>query len=322
MKDMRKGNAKVLASVFGGLMLAMIPSASFAESPEIDCNSLPESEMEKFYELSGEFGAALEEKDFEKALPIAQKAMSMCTTDTYTEYSLARIYQLSGDCASAYYHFERLSNRGTALKKENPDIYKEVNKHFKTIKSNCGDVVSLEIECAQSGVKLSMNGLPNSNASCPFYGKVSPGSYSLTATKEGFQPYKELIMVSESGQSVKIGALKPIKKTVQVSIQCPHGSVSFDLIDPKGEKNTYKCPQDNLELELGTYQAYLSNSDKSNAITFEVTKEGETQFKIPTTSSSCSATPNSNQTTPFAALFMLIAGLGFGVMRRRTNRAE
>ena len=223
MKYMRKGSAGLL-NVIAGLTVALIPAVSFAERPEIDCNDLSEADMQTFYGMSAEFGEALDKKDYEKALPIAQKAMSICTTDAYTEYSLARIYQLMGDCASAYYHFEQLSNRGAALKKENPDIFKEVNKHFKTVKSTCGDVVSLEIECAQPDVELSMSGLPNSNAKCPFYGKVTPGSYSLTATKEGFEPYQELIYASESGQTIKIGMLKPVVTTVKVDIACPSGS--------------------------------------------------------------------------------------------------
>ena len=323
MKKMHAGNARVRINILAGLVFALIPSISFAERPEIDCNTLPEDEMQEFYKMSGDFGDALAAKDFDTALPIGEKAMSMCTTDSYTEYNLARIYQLTGDCPSAYYHYEILNARGTALKKENPDIYKEVTKHFKTIKSTCGDVVSIEIECVQDDVKLSMTGLPNSNVSCPFYGKILPGSYSLTATKDEFQPYNELVNVSDSGTTVvKIGKLKPVATTGHIRIRCPRNSSKFVLIDENGKRDEYVCPWEG-DINAGTYKIFLGGSDESNASTLVVEKDSHIEHQIPSvSSSSCTAAPQTNGSAPYAALFMLIAGLGYGVMRRRTNRAE
>ena len=320
MKNMRN-HARLLAKVMGGLLVALTPAVSFAERAEIDCNSLPEDQMQKFYEMSAEIGDASAAKDFDKALPLAKKAMEMCTTDTYTEYTLARLYQLTGDCANAYYHYERLSDRGTALKKENPDIYKELNKHFKTIKSQCGDVVTLEIECVQDGVKLSMNGLPESNMACPFYGKITPGSYSLTATKDGFQPYNELVNVSDSGASVKISALKPVATTGFIRVRCPRGSSKFVLVSSNGQRDEYVCPWEG-EVEAGTYKVFLGNADESTASTIVVEKEGRLEHVIPSVSGGCTAAPVSNSPAPYAALFMLVAGLGFGIRRRRAGRAE
>ena len=50
-----------------GLGMLMLPATAMAERPEIDCNTLPDDEVQRFYELSGQMSQAAEEQDFDKA---------------------------------------------------------------------------------------------------------------------------------------------------------------------------------------------------------------------------------------------------------------
>ena len=61
--------------IISALVLLLLPSVAWAERPEIDCNTLPEDEMRRFYELSGEMSQAVDEQNFEEALSVAKKAM-------------------------------------------------------------------------------------------------------------------------------------------------------------------------------------------------------------------------------------------------------
>lgn len=316
----------MLKTIRTGLVLAMLltPAAAFAERAEVDCNTLPDADVQKFYELSGEMSQAASEKRYEDALALAQKAMSMCTSDTYTEYMLARLYHLTNDCANAYYHYEILSNRPKSVKSENRDIFDELPKQFKQIKQKCGDVVTAEIQCTTPDTKLQISGLAtNSTISCPAYMKIKPGSYPVIATKEGYMPAKETLTVPPEGGTFTIGELKEVGSTGYLRVRCPRGASKFVLTASNGTVEEYVCPWEG-EVSADTYSIYLGGEDPKTATTVTVNKKERLEHVIPAaTTTICSATPLGRGAS-FAGIFgvLAMAAAGFGVSRRRAQRAK
>ena len=180
--------------IISALTLLLLPATAWAQRPEVDCNTLPEADMQRFYELSGEMSQAVDDQNFEEALSVAKQAMAMCTSDTYTEYTLARLYDLTNDCPDAFYHYEVLANRPDSVKKENADIYKELNKHLKNIRKKCGDAVTVEVTCPTPETRLQIAS-NNVDTVCPYYGKLMPGSYTVMLSKPDYVTVKETINV-------------------------------------------------------------------------------------------------------------------------------
>ena len=306
---------------FGALQMVLIPATAFAERPEIDCDSLSPDDLQKFYDLSSQFSSLVEEGNYQEALSVTQKAMSMCTTDVYAEYMLGRLYELTGSCADAYYHYEILSNRPSKVKKENSDIYKEIAKNFKNVQEKCGDVVSLEIKCETPDVRLTISGLPYPETKCPYYGKVSPGAYTIMASREGYEAKKETINVPSDGAIVTLTALRDVSAVGTIRIRCPRGASKFVLVSSKGEKNEYACGAGyEFTVPADTYKIYLGDMDESTASTIVVEKQGQLDYVIPNVATTnCSATPFNHTTLPVGGLLMLAGLLGLGVVRRRRD---
>lgn len=324
IKDICRDSARKFAVGLGGLLLAMVPLTALADIPEIDCESLSQEQKNVFYNFVGECSNALGDKNFDSALANCSKAMEMCTTDVYTEYSLARIYQLTNDCPNAFYHFERLMNRPASVQKnkDNVDIYKEVKKYFKDVKAKCGDVVSLEINCETPGSELTIDGLGSVTAySCPFFAKVKPGSYPVVVHKEGYQSRNETVNAAESvGAVLNIPALKEVSRLVDVRIQCPLHSTKFFLTAADGTTETLQCPYPG-KLEPGTYTIRLSESDPSDSTTIVIEENQKFEYMIPNVAkSNCSAAPLNSSTAPVAGgIFALLGLLGLGAIRRRRS---
>ncbi len=305
--------------ISSALALLLLPCAARAERPEVDCNALPDEEVQHFYELSGEMQQAVDESRYEEALTIAQKAMRMCTSDTYTEYMLARLYDLTNDCANAFYHYEILSNRPDSVKKENADIYKSLNSHLKTIKKTCGNAVSVEITCETPDTMIQ---IPNSlqNTLCPYYGKLMPGAYTVTASKKGHVPAKETIAVSDKGGAFKIPALGEEGSQGYIRVRCPRGASKFVLKASDGTAEEYVCPWEG-KVKPDTYSIYLGNADPKTAITVTVGKKESVEHIIPAATSSCSSAPRS-QPSPFAAVLALLGLSGIALGSRRKSAAR
>lgn len=321
MKMIREERTRMMqkfAVSLGGLML-LVPTLAFAERPEIDCNTLPDEQVQEFYELSGLMASAAEEKNFEEALSLGVKAMSMCTTDVYTEYTLARVYQLTNDCASAYYHYDVLDRKPAGIKSENADIYKGVKKNFKEVKSKCGDVLPVEITCAQEGVEIAITGLANvSTIKCPFYGRMPAGSYPFVATKEGFQPRKDTLNVAPEGVTLTIPELKDADSTGFIRVRCPRGASKFIMTDSEGRVEEYVCPWEG-EVPADTYKIRLGGTEAEEDVTVVVEKKARMEHVIPNTArTNCSAAPLANTaSTAAGAVLAMLAMFGLGTLRRR-----
>ncbi|MBQ8036463.1 MAG: hypothetical protein IJ268_05660 [Proteobacteria bacterium] len=308
-----------LAMGIGCLIFALAPALAFADRPEINCDQLSDEDSQNFYDLSARCADAAANKNYEEALSLGIQAMSICTTDVYTEYTLARVYQLTNDCPNAYYHYELLSNRPPEVQKDNADIYKGLAKNFKEIKNKCGDVVTLEVVCETPETKISITGINNGQRmSCPFFGKVTPGSFTYTASKEGYTQIRDTFIVSAEGANITIPALQDANATGYVRIRCPKGSSKFILTDDKGKTEEYVCPWEG-NLQAGTYKIRLGGSPAEDATTLVIEKKGNIEYSIPNVAkANCSATPLSNSSAPVAgALLALLGALGFGTLRRR-----
>lgn len=307
-----------LAMGIGSLFFALVPALAFADRPEIDCNQLSDEDSQTFYDLSAQCAEAAASKNFEEALSLGQRAMSICTTDVYTEYTLARVYQLTSDCPNAYYHYELLSLRPPEVQKENADIYKELKKNFKDVKAKCSDVVTLEVVCNTPDTKISITGINNGQRmDCPFYGKVTPGSYTYTASKEGFTQIRDTFLVSAEGANITIPELQDADATGYVRIRCPKGSSKFVLTDEKGKTDEYVCPWEG-NLQAGKYKIRLGGSSPDEGTELVIEKKGNIEYAIPNVAkANCSATPIGNSSAPAAALLALFGALGFGLLRRR-----
>ncbi len=323
IRRFRASSMRTLAFGLTGLLFALMPVQAFAGRPEIDCSTLSEEDSMNFYNLSGLSADAAANKNYDEALNMALKAMSICTSDVYTEYTLARIYHLTGDCANAYYHYEILSEKPASIQKENPDIYKELKKNFKDVKNKCGNVVTLEIECEQPGIQLAISGLGDvSTTTCPFYAKVLPGSYPVIATKEDYQARKETINVEAGkGTIVKIPELKEADSKGFLRVRCPKGATKFELKNSEGHIEEYVCPWEQ-EFPADTYTIKLSGAPDEDAVTVVVDKKSRLEHVIPTPEpkSKCSANPLENSSAPLsAALLGLLGMFGFATLRRRAR---
>ena len=85
MKMIREERTRMMqkfAASLGGLML-LVPTLAFAERPEIDCNTLPDEQMQEFYELSGLMASAAEEKNFEEAVTNIKINMATVINSNY-----------------------------------------------------------------------------------------------------------------------------------------------------------------------------------------------------------------------------------------------
>ena len=299
--------------------VALIPVTALAERPEIDCTQLTDAQSSVFYnELTPAYVSKLEDNKFEEALPIVRKAMSICTTDVYTEYTLGRLYEKMGDCGSAYYHFENLTNRSKQVKQENEEIYDELKKNFKHVKEKCPDVVPVEILCETPDVMLSIAGHPVSNTECPYYTKMAPGAYSVIASREGFQTRTENITVSAEGSVITIPALKDNSAVGTLHVRCPKKATSFILVSSEGEARKCICPSFTEVVPAGSYKIYLDGEDESTAAVVVVEKQGDVDYQIPkTNASSCSAMPLENTSLPAGFALIALSLFGFAVMRRR-----
>lgn len=302
--------------IISALVLLLLPSVAWAERPEIDCNTLPEDEMRRFYELSGEMSQAVDEQNFEEALSVAKKAMEMCTSDTYTEYTLARLYDLTNDCVNAYYHYEILANRPKSVKAENADIYKELEKHFKNVKKTCGDAVTVEITCPTPGARIQIAS-NNIDVACPFYGKLMPGAYSVMVSKPEYVTARESITVdANAATTFTMPELYEVSKQGAVRVICPRGASKFVLTDSAGNVEEYVCPWEG-KVKADTYRIYLGGADPKTASVITVSADENVEHIIPSQTSSCSASPQS-QSSSFAALFAFVglAGLAWAYRRR------
>lgn len=313
-------NMNIRVWLGSALTLMLASNAAWADRPEVDCNALPEADVQRFYELSGEMSQAADEKRYEDALSLAKQAMSMCTSDTYTEYMLARLYDLTSDCASAFYHYEILDKRPSSVKSENGDIYKALPKHLKEVQKKCGDAATIEITCKTSETNLQIPGT-SMNVVCPFYGKLKPGAYTIMATKNGYSPVKETITVSQEGGSFEIPELREIGASGFIRVRCPRGASKFVLTSSDGHVEEYVCPWEG-EVAPDTYRIYLGGADPKTASVITVNQKDRVEHVIPSTSSSCSATPMT-RTGSSAVLFAFLglAGLAWGY-RRRTSTVE
>lgn len=324
IREERTRMMKKLAIALGALV-TLIPSLAFADRPEVDCNTLPDEQMQEFYDLSGRMASAAEEKNYEEALSLGLQAMSMCTTDVYTEYTLARVYQLTNDCANAYYHYDVLDRKPASVKSENPDVYKGVKKNFKEVKSECPDVVPVEVTCAQEGVELAVTGLANaSTLKCPFYGRMPAGSYPFVATKEGYQPRKDTLTVSAEGAAITIPELKDADAVGFIRVKCPKGASKFIMTSSDGKIDEYVCPWEG-EVAADTYKIRLGGAEADEDITVVVDKKARVEHIIPNNArTNCSAAPLANSaSTAAGAVFALLALFGLTtVRRRRANSAE
>ncbi len=303
-----------------GLFALFMPVSAYAERPEIDCSTLSDKDMQTFYDLSGKCANAAGEKNYSEALTMCQKAMSMCTSDVYTEYTLGRLYQLTEDIANACYHYSILMDRPPEVQKENGDIYKELKKNMKSLKSKCSEFGKLEITCKMKDTELTINGLGSmTNFKCPFYGNVQPGSYPITAVKEGYQPRKETANVSAEGTAtIVIPALQAIEYAGFLRVKCPKGASKFILTHSDGKVEEYVCPWEG-EVPADTYKIRLGGTEPSEDVTVSVAQKGREEYTIPTPqkSSSCSAAPTNTTSSAVGGIFALLAALGLAVARRR-----
>ena len=313
---------RLAAAGLSGLVIALSPAMVLAGRPEIDCNTLSEQDSMKFYDLAGRSAQAAQEKKYDEALQLGLEAMTVCTTDAYTELTIGHIYQLTGDCPNAYYHFDNLMQRSPEYQKENATVYKDLKKYFKDVKSKCGNVVSLEVTCEEPNMQLSVTGMGDiSTIKCPFYGKVMPGVYSFMASKDGYMPRKETVTAAEgTGAAVKIPALKKIVEKGTARITCPRNASKFYLTRPDGTTDEYVCPHE-LDLPVGTYKVKLGGMEDAEVTTFEVKNKEVIAYSIPgATKSKCSAAPLAGTSAPAASLLMaILAGLGICIRRRRDS---
>jgi MYXO-CTERM domain-containing protein len=321
LNELQTKTARRIATAIAGLMFILAPTAALAERVEIDCNSLdPDKEMQIFYDLSAQSIELVREKNYTEAQAVAEQAMSMCTTDVLTEYTLARIYQLTNNCPKAYYHFEKLTQRSEDVQKENADVYKELNKHFKEVRSKCPDVYTLEISCETPDVELQISGIGSmTNVKCPFEAKVKAGEYPVVSTREGYKTRKDSVTVSEAGGKLNIPPLKQISTVADVVIRCPRGATTFILTDSSGNDEIHPCPWED-KLAADTYKIRLSGTDIKDATELVVEPKTQVDYMIPNAAkTNCSATPMSNSKAPLAAgLFMLLGALGLAARRRRS----
>lgn len=305
--------------ILSALTLLLLPATAWAQRPEVDCNTLPEADMQRFYELSGEMSQAVDDQNFEEALSVAKQAMAMCTSDTYTEYTLARLYDLTNDCPDAFYHYEVLSNRPDSVKKENADIYKELNKHLKNIRKKCGDAVTVEVTCPTPETRLQIAS-NNVDTVCPYYGKLMPGSYTVMLSKPDYVTVKETINVDpNSSGNFTMPELYEVSKQGTIRVRCPRGASKFVLTDSKGNVEEYVCPWEG-KVKADTYRIYLGGTDPKAAAVVTVSANENIEHIIPAQSSSCSAMPQS-QSSSFAALFAFfgIAGLAWAYRRKTAH---
>lgn len=299
-----------------GLGMLMLPATAMAERPEIDCNTLPDDEVQRFYELSGQMSQAAEEQDFDKAFSLAKQAMSICTSDTYTEFMLARLYHRSNDCANAYYHYEILDSRPSSVKKENSDVYKKLPEYLKEVKAKCGDAVNVEIVCALPETSLQIQGLSVSNLSCPYYGKVKPGSYPLVATKTGYMPYKDTLTVSAGGTQFQVPELTESGSTGYIRVRCPKGASKFVMVSSNGVVEEYVCPWEG-EVAPDTYKIYLGGSTADTATTVTIGKKERVEHVIPSLTTNCNGQPQGGHHGLFGFAVGLLGLLGLGAVSRR-----
>ena len=315
----RKIANRSFALGLAGLFTILLPVSAYAERPEIDCDSLSEADMQQFYALSGDCANAANEKKYEEAMAKCTQAMTLCTTDVYTEYTYGRLFQLTEDYGGACYHFERLMTRPKSVQKDNADIYKQLKKNMGAIESRCSEFGLLEITCTDKDIELAIPGLGTmSNTKCPFYSKVKIGSYPIAASKPGYIAFKDTINVGEGGAIVNIPALKEAESNGFLEVRCPKGPTSFILTDPSGKEETYICPKWASEVPTGTYKVRLSGKDVSENVTIVIAKKSRQEYAIPAPpKSSCSAAPTSNTASHAGGIFALLAALGLGIARRR-----
>ena len=303
-----------------GMSALLIPALAFAEQPEIDCMSLSDEDSQEFYSLSGQAQEAAANDDLDGALQLSLQAMKMCTTDAYTEYNLARVYQMRNNCPAALYHFDRLLSHINDIKADSADLAKAIKKNSADAKAQCGDAVSLEITCATPDSKIQVNGVIDEAMDCPVYTKIMPGSYALTATRDGFFPFKDQITVpADAGLVYSVPALQDENDYGILRVKCPRNAIKFILTDAKGISNEYACPWEG-KVASGTYKIRLGNTDASADMTVEVAKQSQIEHQIPAaTKSGCSAsTLQTSSQGGFAALIMgLLGTLSFAALRRR-----
>ena len=319
----RYHNMQKFSLAMGTILAALtIPSISLAERPEIDCETLDENVLNEFYDLSSKYVTLRDQKNYSEALVYANKAMAICTTDSYTEYTIARLNQLLDNCPEAYYHYEILSKKPDSVKAKDKEIFEDIDKQFAEIKEKCGDVVDVEIQCDPPDTVLTISGLPNSNIKCPFYGKLSPKTYSVIATRDGYQTKTESIEVPATGAKIKFPALRDNNAVGTFHIRCEQKDASaFVLVNSDGETSTYPCPSADGTIPEGTYKVYLSDQDPATAETIVISRQQNSDFLIHKVQTSrCSATPLDNSSSPYGiALFALLSFFGLTVVRRKNQ---
>lgn len=279
--------------------------------------TLPDDVQEQFYSLSGQAQEAVSNNDLDTAFQISIKAMKMCTTDAYTEYTLARIYQTRSNCAPAFYHLSRLFDRVKSIATDDPDLAKEIKKHYKEAKDTCGNAVPIEITCATPETKVQLTNAIDTPMECPIYTRVMPGAYPLIATRDKFFPHKDTFTVSEEGGTYTVPSLKDAEDFGDLRVKCPRGAIKFILTDARNVVNEYSCPWEG-RLPSGTYKIRLGGTDVGSEMTVTVSKQQQTEHIIPSEVKSNCSTNTKNSATGFGALVMTMLGtLGLATLRRR-----
>lgn len=305
-------------AVVMGAAAVLVPSFAFAEQPEIDCMSLDDTAQQSFYELSGQAQEAAGNGDLDAALNYGLKAMTMCTSDAYTEYTLARIYQMRNNCPAALYHLERLKARISDIKAEDKDLAKAINNYYNEANGSCGEAVSIEITCTTPETKIQINGAMDAPIPCPIYSKIMPGAYSLSATRDKYFPFKDSITVAQEPVVYTVPELQDAENFGNVRIRCPRGAMKFILTNSKGIVNEYACPWEG-QLPSDTYKIKLGGSDASSEAELVVTKNAQMEHVIPSeVRTTCSTAVRDHANGGFAAFILgLLATLGLATLRRK-----
>ena len=242
-----------------------IPSLSFAKN----CEEMKKNQPEKWKnwnKITKKAEQSADNQDYETALREYLEGFKICN-DAITEYSIARMYDLSGDCDNA------MSWYNTVLQHEQNEERDEgleqvlplAKNYLLELETTCNTNSTLEVTCTQENVFIEIDG--SEPEMCPLKLTLEVGRYQVKASKIGFDNFEIRVeIVAHKHNTLAISLNKTGESSTsshygKLHVECPMELFSVE-INGNDYSREITCPG-TRELLPGIYEVSLPVTGQS-----------------------------------------------------------
>lgn len=245
---------KTLRTLALALVFALSAPVFAGEEP---CDTLDEPALDRYNALGDQALERYGQKDYSGAVEAILELREICSEDPRLEYNLARAFHRAGNCNMARFWYEEVlardeSSYGELVKEEKRVALTSITE----LEQVCVNSTRIVLLCAEPDeVTLTLGDA--FTGKCPGGARVDAGTYTLTATRPGFQDYTTQVELQPREHNrVFIPPLEPIPPTLTtatVALRCvPElGEVLLTDTEREHRANCAAQPEHTLEVAAG-----------------------------------------------------------------------